>query len=157
MSKYIEFTFCELPDTPREFDEAKFKAGDPEQMKLYKDSKVPRRKKPLTYKQIEDDDGKNYARVVPEGCMFIDFDNPEKNDFYVTEEYSVMRSNGKNTARPYIVMFINGIPLAIIECKDVGGVSITQGISQNIRNQKPEYIPELMKFIQILDNLFYFL
>lgn len=78
MSKYIEFTFCELPETPREFDEAKFKAGDPKQLQLYKDSKAPRRKRPLTYKQIEDDDGKNYARVVPEGCMFIDFDNPDE-------------------------------------------------------------------------------
>ena len=48
MSKYIEFTFCELPDTPREFDEAKFKAGDTEQMKLYKEHKVIRRKKQLT-------------------------------------------------------------------------------------------------------------
>ena len=100
--------------------------------------------------------GKSYTQRLVDGSTrsfdikFIDFDNPEKNDFYVTEEYSVMRSNGKNTARPDIVMFINGIPLAIIECKDVGGVSITQGISQNIRNQKPDYIPELMKFIQIL-------
>lgn len=106
MSKYIEFTFCELPDTPREFDEAKFKAGDPEQMKLYKDSKVPRRKKPLTYKQIEDDDGKNYARVVPEGCMFIDFDNPdEAEEMYEIIVRSKLKCLILETTKGYHFMF----------------------------------------------------
>ena len=80
MSKFVEFTFCELPETPREFNVAEFKAGDPDQIKLYKDSKVPRRKKILTYEQIEEDDSLNYARVVPEGCMFIDFDDPDEAD-----------------------------------------------------------------------------
>lgn len=81
MSKYVEFSFCELPETPKEFDVAKFRAGDPEQIKLYKDSKVPRRKKPLTYEQISDDKlFPNYARVVPEGCMFIDFDSSSEAD-----------------------------------------------------------------------------
>ena len=68
MSKFVEFTFCELPETPREFNVRKFEAGDPDQMKLYKDSKVPRRKKTLTYEQIEEDD------------RFIDFDDPDEAD-----------------------------------------------------------------------------
>ena len=80
MSKYVELTFCELPNTPYGFDVTKFKAGDSAQIKLYKDSKVPRRKKTLTYEQIEEDDSLNFARVVPEGCMFIDFDNSEEAD-----------------------------------------------------------------------------
>ncbi len=79
MSKYIEFTYCELPETPREFDVFKFKTGDPVQVKLYKDNKVPRRKKSLTYEQVwESEVEPNFARVVPEDCMFIDFDNPDE-------------------------------------------------------------------------------
>lgn len=79
MSKYVEFTFCELPETPREFDVEKFKDKDPKQMILYKNSKAPRRKKILTYEQITDDDKlPNYARVVPKGCLFIDFDDPDE-------------------------------------------------------------------------------
>ena len=39
MSKYVELTFCELPNTPHGFDISKFKAGDSAQIKLYKDSK----------------------------------------------------------------------------------------------------------------------
>ena len=99
--------------------------------------------------------GKSYSQKLIDGSersfdiKFIDFDNPERNDFYVTTEYSVLRTNGRETARPDIVLFINGIPVVVIECKGVS-VSVDQGISQNIRNQKVDYIPELMKFIQIL-------
>ena len=78
MSKYVEFTFCELPETPREFDVKKFKEKNPAQMILYKNSKAPRRKKILTYEQITDDEKlPNYARVVPKGCIFVDFDDPD--------------------------------------------------------------------------------
>ena len=80
MSKYVEFTFCELPETPAEFDIDKFKAGDTLQLKLYKDSKAPRRKKILSYEKIEKDDGPNFARVLPEGTVFIDFDNSKEAD-----------------------------------------------------------------------------
>ena len=61
----------------------------------------------------------------------------------------MLRMNGKDYARPDIVLFVNGIPLAVIECKDAS-VPIIQAISQNIRNQKPDYIPQLFKFIQIV-------
>lgn len=91
MSKFVEFEFCELPDTPSGFDEIKFKAGDPEQIKLYKDSKVPRRKKKLTYTEVTSEDKiRNYARVVPEGCMFIDFDNPDEAE----EMYDIITHSG---------------------------------------------------------------
>lgn len=79
MSKYVELSFCELPETPREFNREKFLAGDPEQKLLYKNSKTPRRKKILTYEQITDEKlYPNYARVVPKGCVFIDFDDPDE-------------------------------------------------------------------------------
>lgn len=99
--------------------------------------------------------GKSYQENMVDGTKrsfdikYIDFEHPENNDFYVTEEFSVLRMNGKDYARPDIVLFINGIPLAVIECKDAS-VPIIQAISQNIRNQKPEYIPQLFKFIQIV-------
>ena len=99
--------------------------------------------------------GKSYQEKMVDGTKrsfdikYIDFEHPENNDFYVTEEFSVLRMNGKDYARPDIVLFVNGIPLAVIECKDVS-VPIIQAISQSIRNQKPDYIPQLFKFIQIV-------
>lgn len=71
-----KFTYCELPATPWGFNIEKFKAGDEKQEKLYKTAKVPNRDKPLTYKEITDEEKKpNYARVVPKDCCFIDYDN----------------------------------------------------------------------------------
>lgn len=91
MSKYEKFVFCELPKTPHEFDIEKFKIKDTEQIKLYKDSKKPRRKKLLTYAQVTDKDRiLNYARVLPEGCMFIDFDEQKE----ATEIYNIIIHSG---------------------------------------------------------------
>lgn len=107
MSKFIEFEFCELPDTPYGFDETKFKAGDLAQIKLYKDSKVPRRKKKLTYTEVTDEDKiRNYARVVPEGCMFIDFDNPdEAEEMYDIITHSKLKCLILETTKGYHFLF----------------------------------------------------
>lgn len=82
MSKFIDTKFCELPATPWGFDMEKFKAKDEKQIKLYKENKTPNRKKLLTYDDITDEDkpAKNYARVVPEDCVFLDFDNLEEGE-----------------------------------------------------------------------------
>ena len=106
MSKYTEFTFCELSETPYGFDEKKFKDGDPEQIKLYKDSKVPRRKKILIFDEIEKSSGPNFARVVPEGCMFIDFDTPaEAEEMYDIIVRSKLRCLILETTKGYHFMF----------------------------------------------------
>lgn len=71
-----KFTYCELPATPWGFNIEKFKAGNEKQEKLYKDAKVPNRYNTLTYEEVTDEKKNlNYARVVPENCMFIDYDN----------------------------------------------------------------------------------
>lgn len=79
MSKFTKFVYCKLPDTPIFFDKEKFKAGDPEQIEIYKASKTPYKGHYLTYAQTTDEIRKpNYARYVPVGCMFIDFDDPDE-------------------------------------------------------------------------------
>jgi type I restriction enzyme R subunit len=80
---------------------------------------------------------------------YIDWENPENNVFHVVEEFSVEREDGQGTVRPDIVTFINGIPFGVIECKKAS-ISISQGISQMLRNQGKEHIPQLFKFVQIV-------
>lgn len=80
---------------------------------------------------------------------YIDWDNPGNNVFHVVEEFSVEREDGKGTVRPDIVVFVNGIPFGVIECKKAS-IAIEQGISQMLRNQGNEYIPQLFKFIQLV-------
>src|SRR5207237_3150508 len=55
------------------------------------------------------------------------------------------------TCRPDIVLFVNGIPLVVIECKrpDIKE-PLQQAISQNIRNQSNDHVPRLFTFAQIL-------
>ena len=49
--------------------------------------------------------------------QYIDWKTPENNVYHVSEEYSVLRSGSNEHYRPDIVLFINGIPVIVIECK----------------------------------------
>lgn len=84
--------------------------------------------------------------------QYIDWEKPSNNHFYVTEEFSVMRTGRKDTYRPDIVLFINGIPLAVIECKSptIKEPPIKQAISQHIRNQQENGIQNLYIYSQVL-------
>ena len=80
---------------------------------------------------------------------YIDWKNPANNVFHVVPEYAVERSRSVETARPDIVLFVNGIPLAVIECKSPKE-EVEQAVSQNIRNQGDEYIPKLFTYVQLV-------
>jgi len=80
---------------------------------------------------------------------YIDWRNPLRNRFHVTVEYSVERSRSTETARPDIVLFVNGIPFCVIECK-APHVELEQAVSQSIRNQNDEYIPKLFIYTQLV-------
>jgi len=80
---------------------------------------------------------------------YIDWKNWQRNAFHVTAEFKVSRSRSSETARPDIVLFVNGIPLAVIECK-APDVDIEQAVSQSIRNQGDEYIPKLFAYVQLV-------
>ena len=79
---------------------------------------------------------------------YIDFDHPANNIWQVTEEFSVERPNGQY-ARPDVVIMVNGIPLAVIECKK-SSVDVKEGVLQNVRNMGPDYIPHLFKYSQMV-------
>lgn len=80
---------------------------------------------------------------------YIDWRNPGRNTFHVTVEYSVERSRSTETARPDIVLFVNGIPFCVIECK-APQVEVDQAVSQSIRNQNDDYIPKLFIYSQMV-------
>lgn len=86
--------------------------------------------------------------------QYIDWQNIENNVFHVTEEYGVMRSGSKEHYRPDIVLFVNGIPLCIIECKRPDMKEpISQAVSQHIRNQQEDGIRHLYVYSQLLLSL----
>jgi type I restriction enzyme R subunit len=46
----------------------------------------------------------------------LDFDNPENNDWLAVNQFTV--AEGQNIRRPDVVLFVNGLPLAVIELKN---------------------------------------
>ncbi len=80
---------------------------------------------------------------------YIDWKTPSNNVFHVVPEFVVECNRSVETARPDIVLFVNGIPFAVIECKSPK-VEVEQAISQNIRNQGDEYIPKLFTYVQLV-------
>ena len=98
-----------------------------------------------TLEQIVDGDKKSYV------MQYIDWNNIENNVFHVTEEFAVSRTGMNDTYRPDIVLFVNGIPLCIIECKrpDIKD-SLNQAISQHLRNQKEDGIRSLYVYSALL-------
>ncbi len=99
--------------------------------------------------------GKSYPETVGDGKMlsfnlkYIDWDNPQNNVFHVTEEFAVDSRDRQHNARPDIVLFINGIPFAVIECK-APHIPVEEAVGQMIRNQQAAYIPQLFKFAQLV-------
>ncbi|MDR4496349.1 MAG: HsdR family type I site-specific deoxyribonuclease [Candidatus Scalindua sp.] len=85
---------------------------------------------------------------------YIDWEHPGNNVYHVTEEFGVERTGSKKQYYPDIVLFVNGIPFCVIECKrldvGIGKKPIEQAISQHIRNQKDDGIPHLLLYSQIL-------
>jgi type I restriction enzyme R subunit len=95
--------------------------------------------------QTMDGDSKSFT------LQYINWREPEKNVFHVAEEFEVERTASNQLCRPDLVLFVNGIPLAVIECKRPDlKAPLEQAISQNIRNQADDYIPKLFTFAQLL-------
>ena len=78
--------------------------------------------------------------------QLINWEEPLKNDFYIAEEVTVA---GQNEKRPDIVLYVNGIALGVLELKR-SKVSVSEGIRQNLDNQKPEFIRNFFGTIQLV-------
>ena len=80
---------------------------------------------------------------------YIDWSDMARNVFHVVPEFAVARQHSVETVRPDLVLFVNGIPLAVIECK-APHVDVEQGISQMIRNWGDDYSPRLFTSVQLV-------
>ncbi|EEW1551356.1 HsdR family type I site-specific deoxyribonuclease, partial [Escherichia coli] len=81
-----------------------------------------------------------------ETVWLIDWKNPEANDFAIAEEVSI---KGENKKCPDIVLYVNGIALGVIELKR-SSVSVSEGIRQNLDNQKKDFIRNFFTTMQLV-------
>jgi type I restriction enzyme R subunit len=82
---------------------------------------------------------------------YIDWENPRNNTFHVTAEFEVERTASRETRRPDIVCFVNGIPFVVIECKRPEDKhSLEQAVKQSIRNWQNDETPQLFLYTQLV-------
>lgn len=100
--------------------------------------------------------GKSFEEVIDgdkrsHDIQYIDWKQPENNVYHVTDEFEIERIASTQTRRPDIVLFINGIPLVVIEAKrpDIKH-PIQEAISQHLRNHKAENTPHFFCMAQLL-------
>lgn len=82
---------------------------------------------------------------------YIDWENINNNAFHAAAEFEMERDNQESTRRLDIILFVNGIPFVVIECKrpDIKD-SIQKTIKQHIRNQQRGEIPKLFAYSHLL-------
>jgi type I restriction enzyme R subunit len=81
---------------------------------------------------------------------FVDWKDSYNNFFHIAEEVTVRKQMlGEEHRRPDVVVYINGIAVAIIELKKAT-VSVEDGINQNWRNQQEGQIPQFFSTAQLL-------
>ncbi|MCI2931568.1 type I restriction endonuclease subunit R [Staphylococcus hominis] len=91
-----------------------------------------------------DDEGQSIVEIV----KIIDFEHPQNNDFLAVNQLTVV--NGDYTKRPDIVLFINGLPIVVIELKN--STNETVGVEDGY-HQLETYkmrIPQLFTFNEVL-------
>lgn len=78
----------------------------------------------------------------------IDFDNPLNNDFTVVNQYTIVE-NGRNK-RPDLILFVNGLPLVVIELKNAADENATlQSAFRQVETYK-ETIPSLFTYNELI-------
>jgi len=88
------------------------------------------------------------GRVVGDKVRLVDFTDPERNDWLVVNQFTVVE--GQHTRRPDIVVFVNGLPLAIIELKNPVDENATiKGAFNQFETYKSD-IPSLFQYNELL-------
>ncbi|MCD6184958.1 MAG: HsdR family type I site-specific deoxyribonuclease, partial [Deltaproteobacteria bacterium] len=91
--------------------------------------------------KVKEEAGENTQTVY-----LINWKEPLKNDFAIAEEVTV---KGVHNKRPDIVLYINGIAIGVLELKR-STVSVSEGIRQNLDNQKPVFIEHFFSTVQFV-------
>lgn len=96
----------------------------------------------VNYISIQQDLGKGRKNQT---VKLIDFDNPHNNEFLVVDQFSI--SDARGTIRPDLIIFVNGLPLVVIECKSPM-VAIEEQIGKAVK--------QLRRYQEECEHLFYY-
>lgn len=107
-------------------------------------------------KLLENKSSENQLTGISETVRLIDFDNPDNNDFLAISQFKVTIPGTEKHIIPDIVLFINGLPIVVVECKsaflpDPIGEAIAQLMRyQNSRGDSKEGNEKLFWYNQLV-------
>jgi type I restriction enzyme R subunit len=78
----------------------------------------------------------------------FDFENPQNNDFLAVNQFTIIENNVER--RPDVVLFVNGIPLVILELKNPADENATLWTAYNQFQTYEDQLPSLFRFNEIL-------
>ncbi len=88
------------------------------------------------------------GRVVYDIVKLLDFDSPENNDWAAVNQFTIVENRANR--RPDIIIFLNGIPIALFELKNLADENATtRDAFQQFQTYKRD-IPSLFPYNEIL-------
>jgi type I restriction enzyme, R subunit len=87
-------------------------------------------------------------RIVGDKVWLVDYDNPENNEFLVVNQFTVIEGN--NNKRPDIILFVNGLPLVVIELKNAADENANINAAFNQLQTYKHAIPSLFQYNVLL-------
>ena len=88
------------------------------------------------------------GRMVHDQAWLADFANPDKNDWLAVNQFTIIED--KKNRRPDVIIFLNGLPLAVVELKNPADEKATVRLAfQQFQTYKKE-IPSLFVFNELL-------
>lgn len=81
--------------------------------------------------------------------QYVDWHRPERNVYHAVPDFAVEKNRSTDAIRPGIVLFVNGIPWAVIECC-APRVDVAQAVAQMIDHQREDGVPRLFAYAQML-------
>ncbi|HXG20699.1 MAG TPA: type I restriction endonuclease subunit R [Methylomirabilota bacterium] len=87
-------------------------------------------------------------RIVHDTVWLFDFEEPENNDWVAVNQFTV--EEDRRTRRPDIVVFVNGLPLAVIELKNLADENATIRDAYNQLQTYKNDIPSLFPYNELL-------
>jgi type I restriction enzyme R subunit len=88
------------------------------------------------------------SRVIYDKARLVDFDNPHNDDWVAVNQFTVVE--GHYNRRPDIVLFVNGLPLAIVELKNPADEQATIWTAFNQLQTYKDQISSLFTFNEVL-------
>jgi len=104
------------------------------------------------HRMLRDGVGVEYRRedgsIAGDRVALIDYENPDNNDWLVVNQFTVIE--GQHNRRPDVVVFVNGLPVAVIELKNPADEEATIWTAFNQLQTYKEQIPSLFAYNELL-------